>query len=96
MDIAPEWEHGRELLLGIATGIRETGGGGGGDDTEEKKWWEVAGRKEYAIVLILKKKKKNQVSQKTLYSALSPPEQPTDDCSLNHHTLFHRMTRNRF
>ena len=29
MDIAPEWEHGRELLLGIATGIRETGVGGG-------------------------------------------------------------------
>ena len=53
MDIAPEWEHCRDLLLGTATGIRETGG----DDTEEKKWWEVAGRKEYAIVLILKKKK---------------------------------------
>ena len=91
MDIAPEWEHCRDLLLGTATGIRETGG----DDTEEKKWWEVAGRKEYAIVLILKKKK-NQVSQKTLYSALSPPEQPTDDYSLDHHILFHRMTRNRF
>lgn len=62
MDIAPEWEHCRELLLGVATGIRETAG----NATEEKKWWEVAGRKEYAVVLILKKKK-NQVSQKTLY-----------------------------
>ena len=52
MDVVPEQEHCRELLLGIATGIRKTGG-----NNIEKKWWEVAGRKEYAIVLILKKKK---------------------------------------
>ena len=64
MDIAPEWEHCRDLLLGTATGIRETGG----DDTEEKKWWEVAGRKEYAIVLILKKKKKSSVTKNSIFS----------------------------
>lgn len=90
MDVVPEQEHCRELLLGIATGIRKTGG-----NNIEKKWWEVAGRKEYAIVLILKKKK-NQVSQKTLYIQFwafqSSPQMTVPSTT----TVFHRITHNRF
>ena len=93
MDVVPEREHCRELLLGIATGIRKTGG-----NNIEKKWWEVAGRKEYAIVLILKKKKKKKIKCHKKLSIIqfwafqSSPQMTIPSTTI----VFHRITHNRF